>query len=135
MPLEPGRPWLAQFEERALYDDQAYEWLMKEIYPLLGYSSRSLLITDTPSVPPVVETRPAADETVTGGKPAEEPKTETVPKYPPAIQKLIEEGEKAEEELKKILGGRLFVGFDPTLIPLIAKFLAGKIAKGGRITR
>jgi ligand-binding SRPBCC domain-containing protein len=41
MPLEPGRPWLAQVEERALYDDQAFELLTKEIYPLLGYSSRN----------------------------------------------------------------------------------------------
>lgn len=31
--LDADRPFLEQFEEQALVDDQACEWLLEEIYP------------------------------------------------------------------------------------------------------
>ena len=76
----------------------------------------------------LIQAEPEATADLLGGKPAEPPKVE-----PPAIvQKIIKAGDDAGSRLKKKYGGEtLFSGFDPTDIPDLAVYLAGKIVKGG----
>lgn len=96
MPLDPSRPMLEQFEERALYDDEAREWLIKEIY------GNAEIIGEMCGVHPIRKSTEVVHTGSTQGQSEKRPATpEEVAAQTAAIRRLKRNARAAEKRLAK----------------------------------